>query len=191
MSAVRAAFAVGGKGRGTHSLVRVGVRGPRRAADGDKDLVIDRPGPGEELPVERARRRVEGTGIEHGHTALPGGAVRDDQTEGSQALDGSRQQIQSVPHGDLGEAHVVADAEAKLAKGCMQRGKDGQSLAVRQRATSYGRTRLEAVERLAAGERVRLLEGDAAGDVDVKEVDLAVDGDQLARRVVDGARVED
>jgi hypothetical protein len=180
-----------GKGRGTHSLVRVGVRGPRRAADGDKDLVIDRPGPGEELPVKRARRRVEGTRIEHGHTALPGGAVRDDQTEGSQALDGSRQQIQSVPHGDLGEAHVVADAEAKLAEGCMQRGEDDQSSAVRQRAPSYGRTRLEAVERLAAGERVRLLEGDAAGDVDVKEVDLAVDGDQLARRVVDGARVED
>ena len=52
-------------------------------------------------------------------------------------------------HGDFWEPQVIADGDSELSEGSLDDG-----------------------EVVAAGERLALLEGDAAGDVNVEEVDL-------------------
>ena len=74
--------------------------------------------------------------------------------------------VPGVDLGQVGEADVVADAQSDLSEGRLERGEVGT-----------GR------------QRVRLPEGDLAGDVDVEEVDLAVHGDHVACRGPDRGRV--
>ena len=65
---------------------------PRRAAQAHVHLVVHGAGPGLQLPVQGARRQVEGAGVQEQETAPAGG-------------DG----------GEFGEADVVADGEGDLA----------------------------------------------------------------------------
>mmetsp|Transcript_54205 Transcript_54205/g.170410 ORF Transcript_54205/g.170410 Transcript_54205/m.170410 type:complete len:303 (-) Transcript_54205:125-1033(-) len=114
-----------------------------RRARHDEALVVDCPRTGQELVVLRAGGGVEGAGVEDGLCALC-----------------------PHQHGQLGEAHVVADGHAHLAPG----GLEDRGLGARR-------------------ERVRLLEGHLPRDVDVEEVDLAVLAEHRAPVVNDHAGV--
>ena len=67
---------------------------PRGTAQAHVHLVVDRPRPRLQLPVQGARRQVEGAGVEEEEAAPAGG-------------DG----------GELGEADVIADGEGDFAVG--------------------------------------------------------------------------
>mmetsp|Transcript_90874 Transcript_90874/g.293432 ORF Transcript_90874/g.293432 Transcript_90874/m.293432 type:complete len:306 (+) Transcript_90874:97-1014(+) len=131
-------------------LVILGVGAPRRRHHGHVALRIVRAAPGEHLPVRRAGRHVEGTWV--------------DQELGP-----------SLPQreGHLGEAHVVADADAGAAPREVDKG-----------------------QRLTRREHVRLLELHrgalvCGSNVDVEQVHLPVTRDDLTLGVKDAASVVD
>ncbi len=74
----------------------------------------------------------------------------------------------SQQHGEVGEAHIVADAQAHAAVGGV-----------------------ESRQRVSAGQRIALLERHAAWDVNVKEVDLSMLGDHLTIGAIYDAGIVD
>mmetsp|Transcript_11294 Transcript_11294/g.33466 ORF Transcript_11294/g.33466 Transcript_11294/m.33466 type:complete len:348 (+) Transcript_11294:52-1095(+) len=131
------------------SRVAVGLileaRQARRGAGDDEALVVDGAAAREQLVVLRTRRGVEGA-REQDHL----------------------RPLRPHEHGELGEAHVVADGRPHLAPGGVE---DGGPVARR--------------------ERVGLLEGHLARDVDVEQMNLAVLRQDGALRVHRHAGVVD
>lgn len=116
----------------------------RGAAQRDVALVVEGAPLGQQAPVQRARDQVEGARVDEGE----GAAARGD-------------------HGELGEAHVVADG-------------DGDAAVTRQ---------VHERQPVAPRQHLALAERDAARDVDVEEVHLAVAREQRAVGPEDEGRV--
>lgn len=108
--------------RVTPRFVAVPLGCPGGRAHCDVDLVVDRACALDQVPVQRSRRQVERSRVNHGDA--PCEEMRRAESrrrDGRRRRGTSKRTLSCGNHGKLRESHIVADADANLAEVCGRR----------------------------------------------------------------------